>query len=93
MDAAIGIYSARELKPHDASAPVDQLRMPGQAAYIWGGYANCANYPPVLKAVGLYFSQAIIWDKEHPVLTRKKRMGSRVKRVGFRWERGILLRR
>jgi len=28
--------------------------------------ANCANYPPVLKAVGLYFSQAIIWVKEHP---------------------------
>ena len=43
--------------------------------YIWGGYANCGNYPPVLKACGLYFSQAIIWDKEHPVLTRKDFMG------------------
>jgi len=32
---------------------------------------NCSNYPPVLKACGLYFSQAIIWDKQHPVLTRK----------------------
>jgi DNA modification methylase len=49
---------------------------PGRAAYIWGGYANCANYPPVLKAVGLYFSQAIIWVKEHPVLTRKDYMGN-----------------
>ncbi|MCL4195501.1 MAG: hypothetical protein KJZ87_27435, partial [Thermoguttaceae bacterium] len=49
---------------------------PGRAAYIWGGYANCGNYPPVLKAVGLYFSQAIIWDKEHPVLTRKDFMGA-----------------
>jgi len=49
---------------------------PGRAAYIWGGYANCANYPPVLKATGLYFSQAIIWDKEHPVLTRKDFMGA-----------------
>lgn len=49
---------------------------PGRAAYIWGGYANCANYPPVLKKVGLYFSQAIIWDKEHPVLTRKDFMGA-----------------
>lgn len=49
---------------------------PGRAAYIWGGYANCANYPPVLKASGLYFSQAIIWDKEHPVLTRKDFMGA-----------------
>ncbi len=70
-----------------------RVLLPGHAAYIWGGYANCANYPPVLKAVGLYFSQAIIWDKQHPVLTRKDRMGSRVERVGFGWERGTLLRR
>ena len=48
---------------------------PGRGFYIWGGYANCANYPPVLKAQKLYFSQAIIWDKEHPVLTRKDFMG------------------
>ena len=37
---------------------------PGRGFYIWGGYANCGNYPPVLKASGLYFSQAIIWVKE-----------------------------
>jgi len=49
---------------------------PGRAFYIWGGYANCANYPPVLKATGLYFSQAIIWVKEHAVLTRKDFMGN-----------------
>ena len=49
---------------------------PGRGFYIWGGYANCGNYPPVLKAVGLYFSQAIIWVKEHPVLTRKDFMGN-----------------
>src|SRR6516225_10076514 len=49
---------------------------PGRAFYIWGGYANVANYPPVLKATGLYFSQAIIWDKQHPVLTRKDYMGA-----------------
>jgi len=42
---------------------------PGRCFYIWGGYANCGNYPPVLKAVGLYFAQAIIWNKLHPVLT------------------------
>jgi DNA modification methylase len=53
-----------------------RVLQPGRAAYIWGGYANCANYPPVLKAVGLYFSQAIIWDKQHPVLTRKDYMGA-----------------
>jgi DNA modification methylase len=48
---------------------------PGRGFYIWGGYANCANYPPVLKACGLYFSQAVIWHKQHPVLTRKDFMG------------------
>jgi DNA modification methylase len=48
----------------------------GRAFYIWGGYANVANYPPVLKACELYFSQAIIWVKEHPVLTRKDYMGN-----------------
>jgi len=49
---------------------------PGRGFYIWGGYANCANYPPVLKRCELYFSQAIIWVKEHPVLTRKDFMGN-----------------
>jgi DNA modification methylase len=49
---------------------------PGRGYYIWGGYANCGNYPPFLKKHGLYFSQAIIWVKEHPVLTRKDFMGN-----------------
>ncbi|MCC7388310.1 MAG: ParB N-terminal domain-containing protein [Phycisphaerales bacterium] len=49
---------------------------PGRGFYIWGGYANVANYPPALKASGLYFSQTIIWDKQHPVLTRKDFMGA-----------------
>ncbi len=35
-----------------------------------------ANYPPALKEAGLYFSQTIIWDKQHPVLTRKDFMGA-----------------
>jgi DNA modification methylase len=48
----------------------------GRGFYIWGGYANCANYPPFLKKHELYFSQAIIWDKQHPVLTRKDFMGA-----------------
>ena len=50
--------------------------LPGRSFYIWGGYANCANYPPFLKKHGLYFSQALIWDKQHPVLTRKDFMGA-----------------
>jgi DNA modification methylase len=53
-----------------------RVLQPGRAFYIWGGYANCGNYPPALKASGLYFSQAIIWVKEHPVLTRKDFMGN-----------------
>jgi DNA modification methylase len=55
---------------------IARVLQPGRAFYIWGGYANCANYPPVLKACELYFSQAIIWVKEHPVLTRKDFMGN-----------------
>ena len=48
---------------------------PGRGFYIWGGYANVANYPPALVETGLYFSQAIIWHKLHPVLGRKDFMG------------------
>ncbi len=55
---------------------IARVLLPGRGFYIWGGYANCANYPPVLKASELYFSQAIIWVKEHPVLTRKDFMGN-----------------
>ena len=49
---------------------------PGGSFYIWGGYANLGNYPAPLKATGLYFSQGIVWDKQHPVLTRKDFMGA-----------------
>ena len=56
------------------------------------GRFTVRNAPPdgafALKTVGLNFSPAIIWDKEHPVLTRKDKMGRRVERVGFAWERG-----
>jgi DNA modification methylase len=55
---------------------IARVLLPGRGFYIWGGYANCGNYPPVLKACGLYFSQSIIWDKQHPVLTRKDYMGA-----------------
>ena len=53
-----------------------RVLLPGRSFLIWGGYANCGNYPPVLEATGLYFSQAIIWLKMHPVLTRKDLMGA-----------------
>ncbi len=49
---------------------------PGRSFYIWGGYANLGNYPPVLVACELYFSQGIVWNKGWPVLTRKDFMGA-----------------
>jgi DNA modification methylase len=55
---------------------ISRVLEPGRAFYAWGGFSNCANYPPVLKAKELYFSQAIIWVKGHPVLTRKDFMGN-----------------
>jgi len=54
---------------------IASVLLPGRAFYIWGGYANVANYPPALQQHGLYFSQSIIWHKQHPVLTRKDFMG------------------
>jgi DNA modification methylase len=54
---------------------LSRLLLPGRGFYIWGGYANLGNYPPVLRKHGLYFSQGIVWDKQHPVLTRKDFMG------------------
>ncbi|MDR1957652.1 MAG: hypothetical protein LBQ54_01155 [Planctomycetaceae bacterium] len=55
---------------------------PGRSAYIWGGYANLTNYPAYLKKHGLYFSQCIVWNKMHPVLTRHVSQWERVR--GFR---------
>jgi DNA modification methylase len=53
-----------------------RVLLPGRAFYIWGGYSNVGNYPAALADSGLYYSQAIIWDKQHPVLTRKDYMGA-----------------
>ncbi len=53
-----------------------RVMKPGASFYVWGGYANLGNYPAPLKAAGLYFSQGIVWDKQHPVLTRKDFMGA-----------------
>jgi len=44
---------------------------PGRSFYIWGGHSNVCNYPAVLKECGLYFSQTIVWVKEHPGLAGK----------------------
>jgi DNA modification methylase len=60
---------------------------PGRAFYFCGGYANCGNYTPALKANELYFSQAIIWVKGHPVLGRKDYMGSH-EWIFYGWREG-----
>ncbi len=55
---------------------IARVLKPGGSFYIWGGYANLGNYPGPLASSGLYFSQGIVWDKQHPVLTRKDFMGA-----------------
>ena len=57
-------------------ANIARVLKPGGSFYIWGGYANLGNYPGPLAANGLYFSQGVVWDKQHPVLTRKDYMGA-----------------
>jgi len=44
---------------------------PGGSFYIWGGNQYLAQYQILLAASGLYFSQLIVWDKQHPLLVRK----------------------
>ena len=60
---------------------------PGRAFMIWGGYANLENYPEALKASNLFLSQAIVWDKQHPVLTRKDFMGC-FELAFYGWKKG-----
>jgi len=55
---------------------ISRVLKPGGSFYIWGGYANLGNYPGPLKSAGLYFAQGVVWDKQHPVLTRKDFMGA-----------------
>ena len=55
---------------------IARVLKPGGSFYIWGGYANLGNYPDPLKACDLYFSQGIVWDKQHPVLGRKDFMSA-----------------
>jgi len=55
---------------------ISRVLIPGGSFYIWGGSTNCGNYPPALKANGLFFHQAVIWVKEHPALTRRDFMSN-----------------
>ncbi len=66
---------------------IARVLVPGRSFYIWGGFSNLANYPRALKACGLYFSQSIIWDKQHPVLTRKDFMTAH-EQAFYGWKEG-----
>ena len=61
--------------------------VPGGNFYIWGGYANWANYCRALKACNLYFSQGITWVKDHPVLGRKDYMND-CEHAWYGWKEG-----
>jgi DNA modification methylase len=55
---------------------IARVLQPGRAFYIYGGWSNLANFPRALAASELYFSQTLIWVKQHPVLTRKDFLGN-----------------
>ncbi len=61
--------------------------VPGGSFYIWGGFANWANYCAALEASGLYFSQGITWVKDHPVLGRKDFMND-CEHAWYGWKLG-----
>jgi hypothetical protein len=60
---------------------------PGRSFVAWGGYSNLGNYPPALEECGLHYSQAIVWDKEWPVLTRKDFLGA-FELAFYGWKKG-----
>ena len=55
---------------------IAQALQPGRLFFVWGGYSNIGNFPQALQESGLYYSQQLIWVKEHPVLTRKVFLGN-----------------
>ena len=64
-----------------------RVLLPGRTFYIWGGYSNVSNYPPAIADSGLYLSQIIVWDKQHPVMTRKDFMGNH-ESAFYGWKKG-----
>jgi DNA modification methylase len=48
---------------------IGRVLLPGRSFYIFGGYSNLANYPAALEASKLDFKHAVVWDKQHPVLS------------------------
>lgn len=66
---------------------IARILEPGRAFYVWGGYSNFENIPPALRECGLYFSQAIVWNKLWPVLGRKDFMGAH-EWIYYGWREG-----
>ncbi len=66
---------------------LSRVLLPGRAFYVWGGYANLDRFPRTLQRHDLHLSQAIVWDKQHPVLTRKDFMGA-FELAFYGWRRG-----
>lgn len=56
---------------------IERVLAPGRSFYIWGGYGTILPYRAVLlECSKLFFSQTLVWVKEHPVLTRKDFLGN-----------------
>lgn len=54
----------------------DVLR-PGGVFYVWGGAEEGpVVFGPLIRQVGLHLAQILVWDKLHPVLTRRDYMGN-----------------
>lgn len=66
---------------------IARVLLPGRCFYIWGGYANWANYCSALAECGLYFAQGITWVKGHPVLGRKDFMND-CEHAWYGWREG-----
>ena len=64
-----------------------RVMKPGGCAYICGGCANLANYLTPLKEAGFHFSQCLVWNKLHPVLTRKDYL-SAFEMIFYSWREG-----
>lgn len=64
------------MEDREAAAVREEPAQERRGCGRWGGYANIGNYSPALKECGLYFSQGVVWDKQHPVLTRKDFIGA-----------------
>ena len=43
-----------------------RVMRPGASFYVWGGYANVANYPPALKAAGLLDQVTVVGFDANP---------------------------